>query len=813
MTEENIITPIPDFYLDISKLVPMIEDLKSGMPNANSNYFLKMVEYYCDYKWDEIAANQFETEIQSVLFGILITNFDSFQNIQYQISCAQASFYLNNFSSWPGFVEWLSALPLNIQLLFYYALSQKINAKPPIFIQQITQFKEFFETSSLKAQFFSKAFSEDQSHSPIILATLAALSRWMDTSFIFDPTAKQFIISNLEKQDSFSYILKLYQHAICRIPQANLPEFINEYSNMDMIVANLQKFNTAATQVAFAEYIFFIFTFAEDEAIKNQFIEFAKSSSELFPAASATLLKIFATIANNEQSAVDMFSIGWSALLNLSNSADLDLSNVDSYRVSLHIPFTIMISSYQANQPEIFQIIRDQIFNEINPVEEPNLCLAQLNLLFKLLTSKNYEFLDKDAYIQAIMSIFELETEAIVSNMQYLVLIWFVYEWMIESPLAFSTYRQLLVTKFIEIVIYPELDSQIVEKFETKFPSLMQNSCKGTNEMVSVILQQITMPRLQAAAKIAMSIEDNAEKATLIGEIIKTIKGLELEPQNIASILLKFIEDLGDITDDEFKAELLPMLQEFFGLCNDDEICSLVMLDLYHVNAEFLFQHLHDIMQFVAWTKSAYNLMFIFSFYVPQREQAEEFTTLAASALQVCVPIIERAFDCYLGGLIEEKEMISLVHQLNSMLSRLTTSKIPIQPEAIEELNRWTYRAIQLSNLSMQLLMEFYNLVKLITTGNLEAITEFAKIAFCFIFSENFDQLMKGIVMTERAAMNIVWSLPPASINEIVGPFFASIGMPDVTQEFLQMKRLKNDKKFDAIDQFFSNVWKFVQVV
>ncbi|EAY08847.1 hypothetical protein TVAG_050820 [Trichomonas vaginalis G3] len=821
MTEEiTQISPSQEYYLDINSLSAMLQELKKGEMDINSSYYLKIVEYWCDYKWNSIVEAQLADLIHSVLFGTLIENYTKFEKIHYQIARTQVSFYFNVFSTWEGFTQWINETSESIQLMFYLALSRKFNNSSPLFSQNTASVKEHFISSGLKDQFLNKTFSQNQQNSPINFAILAALSKWIDTSFIFDENIKTVILSQMQNPETFPYILKLYSHAIMRIPQENILDFVNIYSNFEEIPNLLQKFNTAATQVAFAEYICYLFAICDNVETKNLFADYAKQISPNFPAAAPVLLQIFISLAKNPENALEMFSIGWTSLFNLASASDLNLSNIMNYQKSICDPENIAYTAYTVNNEEIFKVLSEEIYAEIDPVNQPQLALAQMNLIVRFVFNGKCTFKEMDDYLDKIFTLFAIEAAELVTSMPHLVLLWTIYELGGIYPLHFGKYRNQFVEKYLELISLEDLDQEILDKFEDVFLEYVKannlNQITFNEEILGTVLSKMSITRICIAALFAMNMIDNELQIKIIEIILQAINDCDDQPHEIAKLLLKFISSFCDKISSEIQPKIKEIVAETEQFCEDDEINSLSMYVSYNLDANSYFETLPERFRLIQWIKSVDAMQSTLTGYIPPEDHREMFASLLLQSLEILIQIIQRIFECFIGGMVPEEEMVKVLRKFIPLLQRIKKTKnlhIEIPQEIAIELNNWVAKALQLAFNSFQVTRFLILLLKEIFIFDENLTNEYGKIIFSFVLSEEYSPLLNGIMVTQEASIEMILKMPIELIPTILSPFLAMIGCPDISEQVIGAKKLKNEKRFAAVHKIFQVLWKYAQVV
>ena len=573
------------FYADIESFNGVLGELAKVSGNF---HLFQVVENWCDFKYSEIAEAGLSDSLRELLFQTFIENYSSLQDKSFLLSTAQAAFYMNVFADWGEFVPWLFQLDAPIVLYFLLALGRKINMKDPSFRDQKNAIKEFLNSSGFVQQMLEYLIPQIQS-SPVVatcvFSILAAFSKWIDTSFVYDQSFLPTLQEQVSNADAYQFILEIAENTITHAPQEVQLQLFKEMLPLDFLAQTALSLESAQPQISFADYVYFMTLYFYDiEEERNSNVEYAISKISEFPQAGILFLKVAVQAASTPELSEQMFTIAWSVLTGLTSADDASIENIFLLQTNANYALHVLANASEKNPDATIPILQE-IFSNIDPLNDTRTAIAQIMFYHSIVQMKKtcYTALStlSEQIYQGFWQILSADVESIAGDPHATLFYYFLMVLSNIETVKFLSIGSQYVEHLLTFMTSSGASEEVLAVFDKKLPTTLNTFTKSiqlSSELIVSLLDTFTNDRLNSIAILINKIPNKEEASELIQQIVTAIQGFEAEPHTIAAAILSFVICLIDSQAQQYSTELFPLYSAITDttteLLDNDEVAA-----------------------------------------------------------------------------------------------------------------------------------------------------------------------------------------------------------------------------------------------
>ena len=818
MSEEEIELK-NEYFTDISNIPAIVEEL--GKAEGNFELF-KVIEYWCDHKFSELAEAEQVEPIRALLFQNLIENYSKIQqNFVWNFARAQAAFYINVYDSWGEFFPWVLTLPQAVTLFFLLAFSRKINERGPEFLEHTNTLKANFLGSEHLSQIIEFLNQNLAAASSAVFSIHAALSTWIDTSFVYSEEFVQIMQANLSNAETYGYILTLAQNTIIHAPEEQQPTLLNEMLPLDLLSRTAVEIeSTKQPQVAFADYLFFLYKyFFNNEELRNYLTEYAGSMIEAMPQAGVLFLNILAEAASRPEFAATVLPIAWQVLVSLTSAEDASIVTVSELQRNANYALKV-ISQAGISDPESTAPILKEIFSSID-LSETGTFLAQIILYDSIIKSKKIRSLQEDeaSIMSGFMQIVNASPQEVAADQHATLIFYFLCDIAINATLVVLNYSTQLAKFFYEFITESEAPEEVLSVLDSVYPKFL--NCFGRNypippEGIVRLVDNFTGDRLHSCAILITTSEDSEANAEIITQVVEALHGAEAEPEKISSALLLFISSIVSETNQEYTVPLLmPLLEECQQYVENDNVAGLYISAFNKLTdkneEENFFTSFEDFVGIANGPEALYAIFDCLSTHA--RSRTEAFIEAANAGFPVLIDKLISNLEQIQYGMRDQDSMLKVLTKFEVLVSMCNDQLLQLSPEIngliLEKFIPLLQRFNSFPNVFISLLHVTFTIAIKMQAGVSESLVN----GISFVFSPEYDYTEKIYYFIEEDYMRFLKRFDKISHEQFIEGTNAVLELtkmqdsPDFFTKFIECN-IKNTQVRAYSSPFFSEVWR-----
>ena len=801
------------FFQNPDNLGICISELSTNEPNLNTIFFLKVVHFWLEQKWAEIEA-AFTPHLQSLLFQTLTEKYSSFTpEMQIFISQAQSSFYIKICQALPDFWDWLLQHPPNLVSNFIIFYSQNLRNLSPLYLDLSTSIKDSFNVSGVAANVGGYALSLFQSSPEYCFAITDSIAPLTEPSWIVNPTNLQIIQSWLQNPEFFRHALILFESAIQHTEMANRNNLFNQLLGIENLNNALHALEDSRCTVQAADFMYNLYNLINSEE-RLPIIECAKVLITDFPLAAYRLLRILAAdpLATGEPEAA--FTTAWVALLGMAHV--LEIEHLDYFFEGEKYVGAIFIAVYDSDKEKTTAML-NEIFSEIDPLNNPQQTLAQISLL-RQGRHRGVKFQNESQICSSFVELCNAEPSAIAESATATCALINLFKYAESNQMHFSQHREILVTTFIRFIIESGAPEQILRPFEEFFPTFLKSYAgyfQWTPEILLALIDGLNPLHVQAAAialmKIQKTMEEQAADELKLG-IFSEIEGVIDESDPIPGIiaLLTFTYFSNGIAAEQ-------ALQIAMQFSENDDVQKLVISCLRFAS-ENIFEDIHSRAVDITGPKTTTACFEAIQYVVKNKTSYgvsnDDLSSFLVTTLGVLLTQAQDIVTMSLAGFFSDDIVIDLMKAIELAFGA-SFSYLP--PEFVAETASWILPQVVSSFHRPEVYATMRKTAETLVFKAKEFSGPFMNASFVFLLCPSFDPHSQFFIEIIDDALDGVRKCKNRSVEQFhteVAEAAQALGLTqEETQELVEICGLRSKQALDRAQTLFQEYWKHIAPV
>ena len=499
------------FFQNPDYLGICISELSSNEPNNNTIFLLKVVTYWIDQKWPEIEG-AFSSHLHTLLFQVLPEKYATFNSdMQKCFAQAQSSLYIKIWQAMPDFWEWLLAQPPNLVSNFIIFYSKNLLNLSPLYLDVSTALKDSFNVSGVSVNIGNFALSLFATNPQLCFDITDSIAPITEPSWIVAPNNLQIIHSWLQNPEQLRHALILIESAIQHTEMANRNSLFEQLLGIENLNGALHALHDVNCIVQAANFMYNLYNLINQEE-RAPIIECAKGLITDFPITAYRLLRILAAdpLTTGEPEAA--FSTAWVSLLGMAHF--LEIEHIDNFFEGEKYVGAIFIAVYDSDKEKMTALI-NEIFSEIDPINNPQQTLAQISLL-RQGRHRGVKFPNENQICASFVELCSADPSAIAGSTAATCALLNLFKYAESNQMHFSRHRETLVSTYISFILESGATPEILRPFEEFLPTFLQSYgafFQWTPEILLAIIEGLNPLHVQAAAVALLKYQKNLEEA------------------------------------------------------------------------------------------------------------------------------------------------------------------------------------------------------------------------------------------------------------------------------------------------------------